>query len=228
MRTLIELYFIPGAAGNFFSRCLNLLDNAYHWVPPTATKFSFTLEEKRKMLSYDIVKNRVYNIDNFNSASPQKDWIEFENQLRPFENPRKGTDYSMLPNDAIAIWTGHPHPNYMRLDHLNRIFFYIDPTDAFEWAILNCLYKDSFFNMAYLLNANELKNNPVVNKISLAKIIQNRDSFIKEFCRVCAIFNRQVSELETKYILELYDDWITTTLPREKFQEFKDQIGWYL
>ena len=222
MRTLIELYFLPGAAGNFFSRCLNLLDNAYCWRLPDNPKISFTLEEKRKILSYDLVKNKTH------TYKLQKDWIEFEKKLVRFEDNGKVTDYSLLPNDAIAIWAGHPHPNYMRLDHFNRIFFYIDIDDAFEWAVLNCLYKDSFFNMAYLLNANELKNNPVVNKISLAKITQDRDSFIKEFCRVCAIFNRQVSELETKYILELYDDWITTTLPREKFQEFKNQIGWYL
>jgi len=228
MRPLIELYYIPGSAGNFFSRCLNLLDNAYCWVPTTATKFSFTLEEKRKMLSYDIVKNRVYDIDNFYSVNPQKNWLTFEGRLRTFEKGRNGTDYSMLPNDATAIWVSHSLSHTMKLDHHNRIFFFIDPTDAFEWCILNLLYKDSTIGMGFLSCTVQLKSNPVINKISLAKIIQDRNSFIKEFYRVCDIFNRQVTDIETECILELYDQWVTTTLPKEKFPEFKDQIGWYL
>ena len=49
MRTLIELYFQPGAAGNFFSRCLNLLDNAYCYA--SGTTIPVTIEEKFKLLS---------------------------------------------------------------------------------------------------------------------------------------------------------------------------------
>ena len=68
----------------------------------------------------------------------------------------------------------------------------------------------------------------MVHKISLAAIIQNRDSFINEFSRVCVIFDRQITDIERRYILDLYDQWIATTLPKEKFQEFKNQIGWRL
>jgi len=225
MRTLIELYFLPGAAGNFFSRCLNLLDNSYCYA--RGNTIPTTIEEKYKILNYELVQNRSYNDDN-NSLSndPRRNWVKFEDQITHFEDV---LDYSKLPDNATAIWLCHPHKTFDKtVSHPNRIFFYIDSSDAFEWTLLNCLYKDSYLVIEFLLHGKKLKNNPAVHKISLTEIVQDRNSFINEFVRVCAIFDRQVTDIERRYILDLYDQWIKTTLPREKFPEFKDQIGWGL
>ena len=224
MRTLIELYFQPGAAGNFFSRCLNLLDNAYCYA--SGTTIPVTIEEKFKLLSYSLVKDRSFDSNNTLSNDPVKNWQQFECQLKHIESLK---DYTELPENATVVWVSHSHKSTDKTSsHPNRIFFYIDPSDAFEWMLLNCLYKDSNLQIGFISSGNELKHNPVVHNISLAKIVQDRDSFIEEFSRACAIFNRQLSALEIKYIVALYDEWITTTLSPDKFQEFKNQIGWYL
>jgi len=224
MRTLIELYFQPGAAGNFFSRCLNLLDNAYCYA--SSTTIPTTIEEKYQILNYNLVKNRSYSDGNSLSNDPRRNWQKFERQLIPFETI---LDYSKLSDNATAVWPSHSHKmSDKTTSHPDRLFFYIDTSDAFEWMLLNSLYKDSHLMVEFLLHGKKLKNNPIVHKISLAEIIRDQDSFINEFVRVCAIFNRELSALETQYILALYEEWSVTTLRTEKFQEFKDQIGWHL
>ena len=224
MRTLIELYFQPGAAGNFFSRCLNLLDNAYCYA--SGTTIPVTIEEKFKLLSYSLVKDRSFDSNNTLSNDPVKNWQQFECQLKHIESLK---NYTELPENATVVWVSHSHKSTDKTSsHPNRIFFYIDPSDAFEWMLLNCLYKDSMLEIGFISPGNQLKHNPVVHNISLAKIVQGRDSFIEEFGRACAIFNRELSALETQYILALYAEWSVTTLRTEKFQEFKNQIGWHL
>jgi hypothetical protein len=213
MKTQIELYFLPGAAGNFFSRCLNLLNNAYCWAPAdTPTAMPNTAEEKQQLLSYA------------NIINCRKNWLDFEVELVPFQDP----DQMLLPEDAIAIWIGHPGPTSMQSSHNDKFFFYIDPGNAFEWMLLNGLYKDSGFHFTYFKYGQRLRDNSNIHKIDLAKIITSRESFAEEFCRVCNIVNHQLSSSELDRVLELYDQWIQTTLTPDKISYFKQSIGWCL
>jgi len=220
----ITLYFIPGAAGNFFSRCLNLLENAYCFVDPNNPRGPTTLTEKMNLLTYDKVKNRKFNGHSYAQRNSEDDWVNFEDKLSYYEiNP----DIE-LPNNSINISLAHPHPNYLKLHERDTFFFYIDSSDEFEWCLLNAFYKNSFVDIASLFYGKELKNNPAVHKISLSAIIKNKDSFIKEFKRVCNIFGYTLQEEEELSIILLYQQWKTTVLEHENFKDFKDIIGFNL
>ena len=222
MKTQIELYFLPGAAGNFFSRCLNLLDNAYCWAPAdTPTVMPNTAEEKQQLLSYTSVINYRKNWLDFDY---RKNWLDFENELVPFQDP----DQNLLPEDAIAIWISHPTHVCGKSDYVDKFFFYIDPSNAFEWMLLNGLYKDSGLHFSNFKYGQRLLDNPTIHKIDLSKIITSRESFAEEFCRVCNIVNHQLTSVELKRVLDLYDQWNKTTMSQEKIPKFKQMIGWSL
>ncbi len=119
----IFITFLPGAAGNFFSRCLNLLPGAYCWGQEN--KLPVTLEEKLKILNYTPVLNRSLISDN---------WTTFESQLAPYYQI---VEHHRLPPGSYAIWIDH---SVIKSETLvgpdDQVFnFYIDPGDNFEWAM---------------------------------------------------------------------------------------------
>ena len=219
MKTKIELTFVPGSGGNFFTRCLNLLDNAYCWVPAnTPTKYPVTAEEKMQLFNY--VDAPLHE----DLGSYAQKWVDWECKLTGFQDP----EHNLIPEDAVGIWPSHPSVHNGKSQSDDTFFFYIDITDAFEWTILNGLYKTAIPTVNEFMHGLRLKNHPKVHKIDLAKIIASRESFIDEFCKVCAIFGHSLNPAEKTQVITLYDQWIQTTISPEKFSEFKQRIGWSL
>ena len=62
MRNYINIIYISGCCGNFFSRCLNLLDNYYCYVDPLMSKKNIVeqnKEEKYNFLSYTTILEKI-------------------------------------------------------------------------------------------------------------------------------------------------------------------------
>jgi len=223
MKKFIFLEFVPGAAGNFFTRCLNLLDNAHCWVNATsAFSNSNTLEEKLKLLSYQSVMN--LKVD-------ERNWRDFECEIHEYTLFKAHNDN---PENSISIFWSHPHQY-----KFNNCFeelcgaddkgfrFYIDPTNNIEWCMMNAHYKNSYSVSWHkqIEIGKKLLINPDVHKLDLKKIVDGYDSFFSEFCRVCVIIDHNLQGEEIEAIKILYDQWKLTTLDYKDIEAYKIKIG---
>jgi hypothetical protein len=210
----VFIFFIPGAAGNFFSRCLNLLNHTRCWTD--GATLPSTLEERVNLLNYKSVINRPSELN----------WVtDWESKINHYT--KVITDKK---NNNMSIWLRHP--DYTLVQQVSgaddrRFKIYIDPSNAFEWAILNALYKDSHIESKWLKAGEIMRQDPEMFKISLSNIVQSDETFLLEFIRVCNYLGLAPSDAEIKAVLDLYHQWKTTTLPPEKFVAFKQQIGWH-
>jgi hypothetical protein len=209
----IFITFLPGAAGNFFSRCLNLLSNAYCYGQEN--NLPTTLEQKLKMLSYESVLDR---------SSTSDSWIAFENKLTPYYNI---ISHHNLPPNSYSIWSGHLLENQTQLAGPDdQIFnFYIDPGNNFEWACMNALYKNSYLNVEWFIHGKKLLNNTAVYKIRLDNFLQDWDCFQTEFLKVIDIIGHTISDSEIHAVKTLYKQWKTTILEHKDIETFKKDIG---
>ena len=215
--TYVFLFFIPGAAGNFLSRCLNLLDGACCWSDNGY--IPVTLEEKLQLLNYKSVLGR-------SDAGPN--WVlEWEKRVSQYRYCGPAVD-----TIKIAIWPGHPADGLLKKKLIGKddrtLTIYIDPSDAFEWATLNALYKISYIDVDWLKVGAKMIEDSSIYKISLADIIRDEESFVLEILRICIRIGHALTENEKSAIVELYRHWKTTTLAPSQFAEFKQKIGWQL
>jgi len=226
MKKFIFLEYVSGAAGNFLTRCLNLLDNAYCWDnSTTALSYSHTLEEKLKFLGYQSVMN--LKVD-------ERNWVEWESELRDYTVFRKHHD---IPNNSIAVLWAHPD---LQKDKFNNCYekfcgpedkgfrFYIDPTNNLEWCMMNAHYKDSYISVDWhkeIEAGKKLLINPDVHKVDLKKIVDGYDSFFSEFCRICSIIDHHLQNEEIEAIKILYNNWKLTILDYKDFRAYKIKIG---
>lgn len=212
----IFLFFPPGAGGNFFSRCLNLLDNSYCWVDATTQVPIQDQQEKLKLLSYQSVS----------SLDPQQRiWTQFEGQLRHYQNKQ-------LPDTAqVVIWPGHPDYKLLEKDLVGQddqeYCFLIDASDNFEWCLLNSLYKNSFISVQWLETAEQMRQDSNIQKISLHSMVNSFEGFMKEFQTVCDTIGHALTRSEKEAIEILYHEWKTTILDYSQFANFKQRIGFH-
>lgn len=214
----VSIFFLPGAAGNFLGRCLNLLDDANCFVDSELLTFPKTLEEKVQLVSYHNVTNRT---------STDTVWYDFERKLSLFYCVDHW--YDQIEHKKYVIQIRHPDGNedhnIVRSQNDRNFVIYIDPTDAYEWHFLNCLYKNSFPNVKYFIGAKNIINDPGVYHVNLRNIITDINTFWTEFVKLCNYIEHPISPDVEQAVKNLYEQWITTTLPEDKFKEFKEQIG---
>lgn len=211
----VFVFFLPGSAGNFFSRCLSLAsDQAYGWVPDNAISLNLSAAEKHHVFGYG--QSRQY-----------QDWKRFEGQLVHYSTL---VDHYNIPNNSISIWSEHPRYHLLDNDLVGsdnqQHVFYIDPTDNFEWVVLNSLYKNSTIDVKWLREGQIMLDDPNIHKINLANIISNPDSLWLEVEKVYAIINHKCSN--KKLVQALWEQWYQTTLKPNQFEEFKRSIGFNL
>jgi hypothetical protein len=216
----IFVYFLPGCAGNFFGRCLNLLNNAYCFVDRnTPKKFPTSIDSKINLLSYNSMINKSFE---------DRVWTVFEHQAAHYHTFHP---HWQLPDDSYSVWIAHPNKEqHASLAGPNDVTysFYIDSSDCFEWGVVNALYKNSYLDVQWFINGNKLKNDPSVHKINLNNIIGGEQSFLDEFVKVCDIINHQLSSEEESAIKSLYQQWIKTTLSKDNICDFKNRIGFLM
>lgn len=211
MTTYVALHFLPGAAGNFVSRCINLLDNTYVWAKDN--NIPQTLEEKLSILSY-----RYYD------TSLHKDmrWLEFENLIQSYETFRPHWD---IGSTGLAIFPMHPKP----IDAVNvycgnddtAVNVYIDPKDQIDWCILNAFKKNSFQTIEWFFNASLLEKDTSVYKINLSEIINGYERFMPEFIKLATFFGKPVSAEITNALYTLYNEWYPTTLRNDDLETYR-------
>jgi hypothetical protein len=216
----VSFTFLPGTAGNFFSRCMNLVDGIYCWVDATRT-IPESLDEKINMLGYGEVVDMPFG---------QRNWVTFENKLVFYRNLY---DVYSLPESACNIWIGHPTKpsGCVDLDAIagpddESYNFYIDPGMHFEWMLMNSLYKNSYHTVEWFLNAEIVRKNTAVHKINLDSILGSWKDCFSEILTVCNIIGFSVSPVEEQAMEKLYSQWKNTILDSESIASFKETIGW--
>lgn len=223
----VFVFFLPGAAGNFFGRSLNLLENFYSFGNKQTKELPETLEEKIQLLSYGSVIDKKFE---------ERNWITFENDVVEYFHCRSHWD---LPKNAYGVFKVHPgSPGHLnsgmsKLKDLagedDRCYkFYIDSSEVFEWTFMNALYKNTPFDANWLIEAKKIQQDPTVNRINLKNIITSKEKFFEEFNKVCAIVGHDISPQERAAVGNLYDQWQRTTLKLEDIPAFKEKIGWPL
>lgn len=215
------VYFLPGAGGNFFSRCLNLLDNSYCFADAHSKQVPRTLQEKVKLLNYNSQQNKTFE---------KRHWVrDFEGLLTHYDKVQPHWD---LPAGANSIWLGHPElptqSNNLVGQDDQRYNFIIDSSEAFEWTILNALYKNSYLDVKWFVMMEKFKQDNQYHKINLKNILQDQRGFLQEFYKVCSIIGHTVSEEESLALIDLYDQWQQTTLKTQDIPAFKKQIGFLM
>lgn len=216
--TYIFLTYLPGAGGNFFSRCLNLLEPAYCWGNKETKHIPGSLDEKIQLLNYETVLGKTF---------PEINWVKFEfhsvchySEIQP---------HPLVPDGSYVIWPAHNKALDVLQSSGNRnIKLYLDVTEAYEWCIMNALYKNSAILPWALRQDVEELQDASVHKINVKNIVSGAKEFIEEFQKVCEIFDHTLSPAELMAITELYLQWQKTMLPIDQIDDFKKKIGWRL
>ena len=216
MINYVWIFFLPGSAGNFLSRCVNLLsDQCYCWIDPITRELDLSLEEKFKLFDY----SRSCNF---------KLWPKYEYSLNMYHEVMP---HHELPKSSYSIWQAHP--NY---EHLSKgiagpndreFVFYIDPREQFEWIMLNCLKKNSYFEYHNLVDGQRMLEDSTVHKLSISNIITSPETLLHELQKISNVIGLPLEDSSKKYITDLWYQWNTTTLKHNQFQTFKKKIGFY-
>jgi hypothetical protein len=216
MINYVWIFFLPGSAGNFLSRCVNLLsDQCYCWVDSTTQQLNLSLEEKFKLFDY----SRSYKFTH---------WGNYEDSLTMYHKIMSHHD---LPESSYSIWQGHP--NYKHLSNGiagtddREFVFYIDPQEQFEWIMLNCLKKDSFIQCHDLVNGQQMLQDQNVHKLSISNIITAPETLLYEIQKISNLIGLTLQDDSKKYITKLWHQWNATTIKHDQFQTFKKKIGFY-
>lgn len=208
MKRFIALHFLPGAAGNFLSRCINLLDNTYVWCD--SKKIPTTLEEKLDLLTY---KN----------ATKYPSWIEFEAAIQWYGVVQPHWDIGLNGNGVLIR---HPSTvnnikNSTGKDD-TAVNIFIDHENNLDWVVLNGWHKYSFQTIKWFENSVELKNDLSVYKISLASIIDSYEKFLPEFIKLATFIDRTVTQDIEIALHTLYEEWQKTVFQGPEFKEKRD------
>ena len=217
MRNYVFLFFLPGSAGNFFSRCLALAgDEYYSWVSPNLTPH-LTVDQKWELYRYQGLTDRF------------DDWIEFEKTLVKHANV---IDHDQLPDNSVSIWLQHPDlavlaKNIPGPDD-RQLTIYIDPSREFEWVTLNALWKHSQIDVKWLKNGMALLEDPAVHKVPVEAIIRSPSTLLAEIESIVDKLGKTMDDHSRYLISALWHEWQHTTLKPERFSSFKKEIGFLL
>jgi len=216
MINYIFLFFLPGSAGNFFSRCLALAsDRCYGWIGAQVPKLHLDLEEKFRLYQY--------------SDPIEDDWISFERRLSHYS---KHYPHHELPQGSYSIWAHHPNTQQTVRHNLagpndRQHVFYIDPSENFQWCMLNSLYKNSVIDVKWMIEGKKMLDDPNIIKINLSDIIASGDSLVRTVQQVCESVGLCLQEENRAKIQDLWNQWILTSLCPQRFQDFKKEIGYF-
>lgn len=211
------LHFLPGSAGNFISRCVNLCDGTLCWIKRDDGTIPKTLEEKQQLFTY---ANRT-----------QDNWTHFERQLAPYwqivgEEHGLGIDLSFQIGHPTVRW------DISTLTHgaewVRHSVIDVSDPGLFEWAIMNAFYKQSYLQVEWFQDYHALCQDPSVYKISLENILDSEDSFWKEIDFYLDHLEISVQHRPQEQIRSLYKEWLPTTLRPSQWPQFKKSIGWLL
>ena len=211
----VFVLFLPGAGGNFLSRCLNLLDSAVCFTQ-WDRHIPQTLEEKQAILNYDSVVNLGF-LD--------RDWKNFESKIRHYSET---IGHINIPNNSTSIWYSHYDPKDVKLDLVGKddtvYTVYIDHAGLFEWTIMNAFYKNSFISVEWIRNAKKMQQDPNAYGIRLDRMLSSTDVFVEDFLKLAAHIGHSVSDDVKIAVEQLHKQWLTTQLPQDKVAEFKRLI----
>jgi hypothetical protein len=218
MTNYIFLMFLPGAAGNFFSRCLNLAsDNCFCWINPADPK----------NVNLDI--NEKFNLLQYSNSKKYKNWIEFEKSLTCYYELYGHTN---MPNNSFLIWLNHPNYNFLKKNIAGpddqQFVFYIDSSKEFEWMIMNSLYKNNLVSTKWFVEGQKMLDDDEIYKIKLTDIITSEDTLINAVSTVCNVTGVLLHDKNKQKIKELWNQWIATTLCKQEFDNYKKYLGWKL
>jgi hypothetical protein len=206
--------FIPGSAGNFFSRCLSLAsDRCYGLVPAKTKTIDFSIQEK-------------FNFYQYPNMPESRNWLDFEKQLVPYYRIH---DHRTMPDNSCSIWL--QHPSYALIDRnlggteITQLRFYIDPSRRFEWTVLNALYKNSYIDSRWLEEGERMLNDPTFTKIDINHIVDSSDTLLAAVSMVCEISGIEFGDFSREKIQQLWYQWKKTTLPESEFMSYKRRIG---
>jgi len=211
LKRFIALHFIPGAAGNFLSRCINLLDDTFVWS--NGKNIPNTLEEKLDLLTYK-------------DQSKYPTWTDFEGTIEEYSGVKPHWDIGPNSNGVVIR---HPSPadfikNITGKDD-TAVNIFIDHENNLDWVILNGAYKNSFQTFEYFENGFDLKNDPSVYKINLASIINGYQKFLPEFIKLAAFIDRTVTQDIEIALNILYEEWQKTVFRGPEFEEKRNRAA---
>lgn len=208
----IYINFLPGSAGNFLSRALQLaIPNSCCWLNNDSTVPASPMK-KFLTLSYD--KNNQFN-----------NWLAFEQSISHYsevENFKKLEEF-------IFINLSHLY-KISDIDLTNSILIQIDIKNKkiFEWAMFNCLYKHSRPREDYFKTHKFNKiNNKNLIEIDLENFFSWQD-FKIEIEKILKIIDVDTTKTNWKLVNVLYNQWWDSTLKFEDFESYKKDIGWIL
>lgn len=216
MINYVWIFFLPGSAGNFISRCVNLLsDRCYCWIDPNTQKLDLSLEEKFNLFDY----SRSYNFSQ---------WPKYEYSLNMYHEIMP---HHQLPESSYSIWQAHPNYEYLSkgiagIDD-GEFVFYIDPREQFEWIMMNCLKKNSYFEYHNLVDGQRMLEDHAVHKLSISNIITSPETLLYEIQKISDVIGLPLQEASKNYITALWHQWYHTTLKHDQFETFKKKIGFY-
>ena len=133
-----------------------------------------------------------------------------------------------LPKDSYSIWLDHYFFDQGYNGNQKTYKIAIDPTNAFEWAILNAFYKNSYQDVKWLIKLQEQIKRSDVLVIDLAKLIDNVNDFIVQWHRAVNFIDKKATLEEEAAAIKLWHEWQRTVLQPKDFVTFKTRIGWNL
>lgn len=216
MSTYAYLNFLPGGAGNFVSRTLNLCDRVYCWADESTGLVPTTLEEKQLLLGYPEVRS-----DN---------WCDWEHQLTHYH---KVIDHWTVEPDAVSIWLGH-HNDVRQMDLAGpddtEVAFQIthqNHPELVEWTLFNAWNKQSYWSQDILEAYKRQSEDKSVIKINLQSFFA-WSTYSLEYDRICNLLGIDYSRMHMDAVEEMWNSWWNTTLKFEEFDEYKKRINWVL
>ena len=212
MHKYVFINFLPGSAGNFLSRELQLtIKNSVCWtsenkIPPTSS------HDKFKMLSY-----LKYN---------GKDWVDFEFQLA------QNFDIATISENTLIIKSSHgstveatKNSIYLGIDDTFKLInITYDTKDQFRWIFLNGLYKDSNFDKDCFIAHITNKSDNSIFQFNVENFF-SWEKFKESFSLILDYLKINNEDRDWTFTENLYHEWWETTLKVDQFSEFEKYLG---
>lgn len=218
----VYMSYVPGAAGNFLSRALNLIDGCYCWVEQGKGKFFYeNPNDKLELFSFEPMADRI------NKTNPEN-WQQFEDRLQKYYQLDGA---NVLPPGSISIMPGlytvDPHNSINADDQETFLAITTQDPKVYEWLILNAMFKNCHLGVAWMEVNAKWGQRSDVYKISLEDFF-TWEKFETCYKSICKYLNVAEERINLKHVKTLHSQWLLTILPMEQIPEYKKKIGWIL
>ena len=201
--------FIPGAGGNFFSRCLNFAEDSVCFAHPRLG-IPTTAEQKFMILSYNSVIGKAYH---------QRNWKTFESRVIPYRN----SQHKILQTNRI--WYTHPDDSVLNQGFVqpndNQVKIYIDPEDIADYCLLQALYKNSYIVVDWLKKGVEYQKDDNFKKFKFKDMLDK--GFVDKFMDFAHEIGLNYSTNGKHYVEKLHSQWLTTLCANT--DNWKSELG---